>query len=100
MPLPDNEWTRGKCGFKALQYMAMEIPVVASPIGVNTEIIQDGVNGFLASTEEEWIEKITLLIDDPILRQKLGKAGRQTIIEKYSVKANEHKYLALFDTKD
>jgi len=96
MPLPDNEWTRGKCGFKALQYMAMEIPVVASPVGVNTEIIQDGINGFLASSDEEWVEKLTLLIENPELRQKLGKAGRLTVIERYSVEANKHKYLRLF----
>jgi len=96
MPLPDNDWTRGKCGFKALQYMGMEIPVVASPVGVNTEIIQDGVNGFLASSDEEWTEKLTLLIENPELRYKLGKAGRQTVIEKYSFEANKHKYIQIF----
>jgi glycosyltransferase involved in cell wall biosynthesis len=75
MPLPDDEWAKGKCGLKILQYMAMGIPCVASPVGVNTEIIQDGVNGFLAKDEKEWIEKLTLLIENPELRQKLGKAG-------------------------
>ncbi len=54
MPLPDDEWSKGKCGFKALQYMALEIPAVASPVGVNTTIIQEGINGFLCTTDEEW----------------------------------------------
>lgn len=98
MPLPDDEWTRGKCGFKGLQYMALEIPTVMSPVGVNTEIIQDGENGFLAATEEEWIEKLSLLIESSELRDKLGKAGRKTVVEKYSVEANKQKYLDAFNS--
>lgn len=97
MPLPDDEWTRGKCGFKGLQYMALEIPTVMSPVGVNTEIITDGVNGFLAQTSEEWIKKLSLLIESPELRQKFGKAGRKTIIDKYSVEANKQKYFEAFN---
>jgi glycosyltransferase involved in cell wall biosynthesis len=97
MPMPDNDWTRGKCGFKALQFMALGKPVVASPVGVNTEIIQDGVNGFLASAEEEWVEKLSRLIEDPELRERLGKAGRKTVVERYSVEANKEKFLNLFD---
>ncbi|HLU85190.1 MAG TPA: glycosyltransferase family 4 protein [Vicingaceae bacterium] len=95
MPLPDDEWAKGKCGFKGLQYMALEVPTIMSPVGVNTEIIQDGVNGFLASTEEEWLSKLGLFIQSEELRKKLGKAGRQTIIERYSIEANKDKYLAL-----
>src|SRR5690606_5632004 len=98
MPLPDDEWAKGKCGLKGLQYMALEIPTIMSPVGVNTEIIQDGVNGFLASTEEEWLSKLGLLIQSEELRKKLGKAGRQTIIERYSIEANKDKYLALLST--
>ncbi|MCL4479025.1 MAG: glycosyltransferase family 4 protein [Deltaproteobacteria bacterium] len=86
MPLPDNEWTRGKCGLKVLQYMAMEMPCAASPVGVNTGIIQDGINGFLAKDEKEWVEKLSLLIENPELRQRLGMAGRKTVEERYSVK--------------
>jgi glycosyltransferase involved in cell wall biosynthesis len=97
MPLPYDDWTKGKCGFKGLQCMAMEIPTVMSPVGVNSEIIQDGENGFLASGEEEWIEKISLLIEDISLREKFGINGRKTIIEKYSVDAYRNIYLRYLD---
>lgn len=98
MPLPDNPWTKGKCGFKGLQYMAMEIPSVMSPVGVNCEIISDGVNGFLAGKEEEWIEKISILIDDFELRKKIGAEARKTVLEKYSVESNKEKYLNILNT--
>ena len=98
MPLPDDEWAKGKCGLKGLQYMALEIPTIMSPVGVNTEIIKDGENGFLASTEQEWIDKISLLIENEKLREKLGKAGRKTVVEKYSVVANKNKYLSVFNS--
>lgn len=96
MPLPDNAWTQGKCGLKGLQYMALGIPAVMSPVGVNRQIIQDGQNGFLASDEEEWFHKLALLIEDADLRQRLGWAGRKTVEERYSVLANQEKYLQAF----
>ncbi|MBE7442720.1 MAG: glycosyltransferase family 4 protein [Flavobacteriales bacterium] len=96
MPLPDDEWANGKCGLKGLQYMALEIPTIMSPVGVNTEIIQDGVNGFLANSNEEWFAKLESLILSEDLRVKLGKAGRQTVIKKYSVVANKDYFLSLF----
>jgi glycosyltransferase involved in cell wall biosynthesis len=95
MPLPDDKWAKGKCGLKGLTYMALEIPTVMSPVGVNTEIIKDGENGFLASTNNEWFEKLCVLIENPELRIKLGKAGRKTVVEKYSVQANKNKYLEI-----
>jgi len=76
--------------------MALEIPVVASPVGVNMEIIQDGFNGFLASTTEEWIDKLIRLIDDPQLRNRMGKAGRKTVLERYSVQSNKDNFLRIF----
>ena len=97
MPLPDDEWTKGKCGFKGLQYMALEIPTIMSPVGVNIEIIDDGINGFLASTEEEWVAKLSELIESKELREKIGKEGRKTIVKQYSVDANKQKYLDLFN---
>lgn len=84
MPLPDNEWTRGKCGMKALQYMSLGIPAVCSPVGVNTSIIRDGENGFVASTEEEWVERLKRLLRSPSLRTRLGTAGRLTVEANYS----------------
>ena len=98
MPLPDDKWASGKCGLKGLQYMALEIPTIMSPVGVNSTIIQDGQNGFLASTESEWLEKLTLLIESKELREKIGKAGRKTVEEKYSVEALKDTYLQLFKT--
>jgi glycosyltransferase involved in cell wall biosynthesis len=96
MPLPDDKWAKGKCGLKGLQYMALEIPTIMSPVGVNTEIIRDGENGYLASTEEEWIAKLSLLIESEELREKIGKAGRVTVEQNYSVDAQKENYLQLF----
>jgi glycosyltransferase involved in cell wall biosynthesis len=93
MPMPDNEWTKGKCGFKVILYMSMGIPCVCSPVGVNREIIIDGVNGFLARTEEDWIEKLVLLIESSEMRKRLGMAGRKTVEEKYSLSVNIPRYL-------
>jgi glycosyltransferase involved in cell wall biosynthesis len=84
MPLPDNPWSRGKCGCKALQYMGLGIPAVCSPVGMNTDLIRDGDNGFLASTTEEWKAKLTLLLRSAELRRKLGLAGRKTVEEGFS----------------
>lgn len=86
MPMPDNEWTRGKCGFKIILYMACGLPVVSSPVGVNKEIIREGVNGFLAGTNDEWIEKLSKLIEEPELRKSLGMSGRRTVEEAYSIR--------------
>ncbi len=97
MPLPNDEWSSGKCGLKGLQYMALEIPTVMSPVGVNTEIIQDGVNGFLANNQEEWIEKISNLIESVDLRRKIGKLGRESVLTHYSVEANKKSYITSFN---
>jgi glycosyltransferase involved in cell wall biosynthesis len=97
MPLPDDEWSKGKCGFKALQYMALEIPAVISPVGVNTEIISEGVEGFLCSTDEDWILALNKLIQDPTLRETIGKRGRKKIIDSYSVSSNTSNFLSLFE---
>lgn len=85
-PLSDDDWSRGKCGFKAIQFMACGVPVVASAVGVNLEIIRDGENGFLASTPAEWAEKLERLLTDPALRARFAEAGRSTIETRYSLK--------------
>lgn len=97
MPLPDDEWTKGKCGLKGLQYMALEIPAIMSPVGVNTEIIKDGVNGFLADKEAEWVEKISFLIDNEKERKEIGKEARKTILEQYSKDSQKVKYLGYYN---
>ena len=84
MPLPNDAWSKGKCGLKALQFMALGIPVICSPVGVNTDIIQDGENGLIAATQEEWVEKLSALIRSPELRERLGRAGRATVELRYS----------------
>jgi glycosyltransferase involved in cell wall biosynthesis len=87
-PLTDDDWARGKCGFKAIQYMACGVPVVAQAVGVNREIIRDGENGFLASTRAEWREKLGRLLTDPALRARFAVAGRRTIEARYSLSVN------------
>ena len=96
MPLSENKWSQGKCGFKALQYMALNIPSIVSPVGVNSEIIKDGENGYLCSTLEEWKKTIILLIENKQLREQIGKEGYKTVHNKYSVEANRNNYLKLF----
>ena len=97
MPLPDDEWTRGKCGLKGLTYMALGIPTIMSPVGVNSEIIRDAENGFLAMDTAQWVEKISLLIDNEKLRYEIGEQGRETVLNKFSVHAQKERYLAFFD---
>ena len=97
MPLPDTDWERGKCGLKALQYMALEVPAVVSPVGVNTEIVESGVNGLVARTTADWVKAIGSLIASPELRQRLGKAGRETVVESYSFDSQKERYLGFFD---
>jgi glycosyltransferase involved in cell wall biosynthesis len=86
MPLPNDAWSKGKCGLKALQFMALSIPTICSSVGVNTDIIQDNENGMLADSESEWVEKMSLLLQSREMRERLGQAGRGTVQEKYSAK--------------
>jgi len=96
MPLPNDEWAKGKCGLKGLSYMACEIPTIMSPVGVNTEIIEHGKNGFLASSTDEWVACLSQLIESAELRERIGKAARQTVIDKYSVASQQGNYLRAF----
>ena len=86
MPVPDNPFTQGKCGFEALQYMALGIPAVCSPVGVNRDIIHDGVDGFLPRTRDDWFQTIARLIKGPFLRETIGHAGRRRVEEAFSLK--------------
>ncbi len=95
MPLPNDEWAKGKCGLKALTYMSCEVPVVMSGVGVNTEIAENAC-AIIANTKEEWINALEELINNKTKREALGKKGRERAMEKYSVNANKEKYLKLF----
>lgn len=96
MPLYDDDWSRGKCGFKLLLFMSLGIPVVASAVGVNRQIIQDGVNGCLASSHQEWIGKLLMLIKNPERRQRIGESGRKTVERQYSYRATMPELLRVF----
>jgi glycosyltransferase involved in cell wall biosynthesis len=96
MPLPDASWERGKCGYKLIQYMARGLPVVASPVGVNCQIVDHGENGFLASTSGEWEIALTRLRDDPILRRRMGQAARLKVERGYCLKVTAPRMLRLF----
>lgn len=95
MPLFDTPWERGKCGYKLIQYMACGVPVIASPIGVNQEIVAHGVNGFLAGSPDEWKHALATLMADPGLRTRMGAAGRCKAEAEYSLQAWGAKVAAL-----
>jgi glycosyltransferase involved in cell wall biosynthesis len=96
MPLSDDAWAKGKCGFKAIQYMALGIPAVASPVGVNSTIIQDGQNGMLCSTPDDWYKALSTLLENTEKRQTLGQAARESIIQGYSVASSQAIFEHLF----
>lgn len=97
MPLPNQEWAKGKCGFKALQYLALGIPAVVSPVGVNKKIIDHSVNGFLCNSHEEWEQALRTLINDSRLRKQMGDQGRKKVEDHYSVASNSSNFLSLFE---
>jgi len=95
MPLPDEPWERGKCGYKLIQYMACARPVIASPVGMNREIVQHGINGFLANTNQEWRSALETLRSEPELRARLGTAGRHTVETSYSTRVTAPRLAAI-----
>jgi glycosyltransferase involved in cell wall biosynthesis len=98
MPLPDDRWSKGKCGLKALQFMALGIPTVCSPVGVNTDIIQDDQNGFIAGSEDEWVDKLGRLLRSHELRRRLGHAGRVTVEQNYSAITQTPRVYEIFES--
>ncbi len=84
-PLSDNPWERGKCAVKILQYMACGLPVVATPVGVQRELVRDGITGFHATTPAEWCDRLQQLLADAALRQRLGDAGREVVAQSYDL---------------
>jgi glycosyltransferase involved in cell wall biosynthesis len=99
MPLPDDEWSKGKCAFKAIQYMSLAVPPVVSPVGMNTEVVEHEVNGFWASTMEEWVQQISRLVTDSSLRKETGRAARKKIVDHYSVTAHADRFISIVGSR-
>jgi glycosyltransferase involved in cell wall biosynthesis len=95
MPLWDSVWTRGKCGYKILQYMGVGTAVVASDIGANKQIVSHGENGFLARTEDDWVNSIAALLENAELRRNFGTRGRELVERKYSLEQFANAYAAV-----
>ena len=85
MPLTDNLWEKGKCGYKLIQYMACSMPVIASPVGANLEIVENDINGYLANTTADWLERLAYLIEERDVAKKLGYAGRKKVERLYNL---------------
>ena len=98
MPLVDESFERGKCGYKLIQYMACGLPVVASPVGVNRQIVEHGVNGFLAETPAQWEQALHTLLADAGLRQRMGSAGRRKVEAQYCLQVTGPKLASLLKT--
>ena len=97
MPLANNKWAKGKCGFKALQYMSLGIPTIASPVGVNIDIIDENKNGFLCETQEDWIKALEFLLEKSENRLKMSKSAQEKVQNKYSVLSNSSNFISLFN---
>ena len=96
MPLENDAWGEGKCGFKLIQYLALGIPAVASPVGVNKIIVEEGKNGFLCDSPAEWERALSLLLSDEVKRREMGLAGREKIEKEYSLRSQVENFLGLF----
>lgn len=96
MPLQADAWSEGKCGFKLIQYLSLAIPALASPVGVNKIIIEEGINGYLCSNDADWKHHLKQLIADAALRKRMGLAGQQKMAREYSVQSQKQNFLDLF----
>ena len=96
MPLPHDPWSEGKCGFKLIQYLSLGIPALASPVGVNSAIIEEGRNGYLCADATAWKAGLRRLIGDPELRSRMGAAGRQKMVDEYSIAAITPTFVGMF----
>ncbi len=97
MPMPDDEWTRGKCALKAIQYMAAGVPVVCADVGANREVVRDGIDGLLAADETEWLRALQHLIEDKPLRQRMGQCGRERVEQHFSLHEAAKRMAGWFD---
>jgi glycosyltransferase involved in cell wall biosynthesis len=97
MPLEDTPWTRAKCAFKLLQYMALGIPAIGSPVGMNREVVENESNGLLASTPDDWVRAVDRLLGDGSLRRRLAEAGRRTVEDRFSLDVVSPRLVRLLD---
>ena len=95
MPLLDDPWSWGKCGLKIIQYQGVGVPVVCMPVGINRDLVEDGVNGFWATTREEWEEKLSVLIENNALRERMGREGRRRVLERFTIQACAPRLLSI-----
>lgn len=95
MPLVDDPWSWGKCGLKIIQYQGVGVPVVCTPVGINRDLVEDGLNGFYAMTSEEWEEKLSQLIEDAQLRERMGMEGLRRVLKNYTLQACAPKLLSI-----
>ncbi len=99
MPLPDNIWSKGKCGFKALQYMALGIPAVVSDVGINAQVVDHGINGCVCKSEDDWGFYLKKLLKEPAYLKELSAHTREKIVRNYSVRSNSGNFVSLFEDK-
>ena len=97
MPLTNDTWANGKCGFKALQYMALGIPAVVSPMSENSQMVEDMTDGLICNTLEDWKKKLEMVLNDKLILQRLSRHTREKIVKSYSVNSNKDNFLSLFE---
>jgi glycosyltransferase involved in cell wall biosynthesis len=97
MPLVDDPWSWGKCGLKIIQYQGVGVPVVCTPVGINKDLVEDGVNGFYAMTPEEWEKKLSLLIEHSELREQMGREGRKRVLRNYTYQVCAPRLLSILE---
>jgi glycosyltransferase involved in cell wall biosynthesis len=100
MPLNDDLWSRGKCGLKIVQYLSVGVPVVCTPVGINSDIVKDGENGFWATSEHEWVDRLSVLIQDEGLRHRMGLKGIETVEREYSLGVTSEKFFRVLQSLD
>lgn len=92
MPLTQDPWSEGKCGLKIIQYFGVGVPTVCTPVGINKDVVRDGFSGYFAETPEQWVEKLSILIESRELREMMGMRGRETVLRSFSLEACAPKY--------
>jgi glycosyltransferase involved in cell wall biosynthesis len=98
MPLNDDLWSKGKCGLKIIQYLSVGVPVVCTPVGINSDIVQDGENGFWATNHQEWVDRLSTLIQNQDLRYRMGLKGIETVEREYSLAVTSEKFLQVLQS--